>query len=404
MRLDVEHCVYQHLMNKIKPNFAEIARRFDTDPRTVKRYYEQSLNPAAKPPEKLKRPSKLDPFKGLIREKVEAGCSASAIYHFIKEHDYRGGQSILRDYCRTIRQRETKRATVRVETSPGLSAQVDWKEDIVLTTRSGEVVKGSIFLYVLGYSRAKYLEFTFNRTQTTFFDCMTQAFVETGGVPQEIWFDNQKVVVNRHKSNFGKAVFNEIFAEYAKDAGFKPIACRPFRPQTKGKVEALARTMDRLRVYDHEFDTPLDLAEIVYLICDQLNQEDSQATGVPPALLLDKEKEYLHSFDGELLESYADRTVARKVSKESMIVFENRRYSVPTRYIGEIVQLKHDDNTLWLYYNGEEVRSHVITPKRFNCAREDMADIVRSDLYRNRDDETIDDYVDHNMKMFDEME
>ncbi|WP_226999224.1 hypothetical protein [Schleiferilactobacillus harbinensis] len=109
MRLDVEHCVHQHLMNKIKPNFAEIARRFDTDPRTVKRYYEQSLNPAAKPPEKLKRPSKLDPFKGLIREKVEAGCSASAIYHFIKEHDYRGGQSILRDYCRTIRQRETKR-------------------------------------------------------------------------------------------------------------------------------------------------------------------------------------------------------------------------------------------------------------------------------------------------------
>ncbi|MEE6717250.1 hypothetical protein [Schleiferilactobacillus harbinensis] len=54
---------------------------------------------------------------------------------------------------------------------------------------------------------------------------MTQAFVETGGVPQEIWFDNQKVVVNRHKSNFGKAVFNETFAEYAKDAGFKPIAC-----------------------------------------------------------------------------------------------------------------------------------------------------------------------------------
>ncbi|EAC3354128.1 IS21 family transposase, partial [Listeria monocytogenes] len=25
---------------------------------------------------------------------------------------------------------------------------------------------------------------------------------------------------------------------FAKDAGFHPIACRPFRPQTKGKVEA----------------------------------------------------------------------------------------------------------------------------------------------------------------------
>ncbi|MFT8450531.1 hypothetical protein [Lentilactobacillus hilgardii] len=76
-------------------------------------------------------------------------------------------------------------------------------------------------------------------------------------MPKEIWFDNQKVVVDHHKSNFGKQVFNETFVEYAKDAGFKPIACRPFRPQTKGKVEALARTTQRIKVYNHEFEEPL---------------------------------------------------------------------------------------------------------------------------------------------------
>ena len=59
-----------------------------------------------------------------------------------------------------------------------------------------------------------------------------------------------------------------------------------------------------------------------------------------------------------------------------MIVFQNRKYSVPIRYIDETVQIKHDD----------------------------MEEIVRSDLYKNRDDRVIDDYVDRNLKMFDEME
>lgn len=44
-----------------------------------------------------------------------------------------------------------------------------------------------------------------------------------------------------------------------------------------------------------------------------------------------------------------------------MIVFQNRKYSVPIRYIDETVQIKHDDRV-------------------------------------------IDDYVDQNLKMFDEME
>ncbi len=45
MRLDVEQCVQQYIMNKIKPNFAEIGRRYGVDPRTVKRYYNLGLTP-----------------------------------------------------------------------------------------------------------------------------------------------------------------------------------------------------------------------------------------------------------------------------------------------------------------------------------------------------------------------
>ncbi len=83
---------------------------------------------------------------------------------------------------------------------------------------------------------------------------MDDAFDHTGGVPSEIWFDNMKQVVDHAKSDIGqRVVLNERFKQFSKDAGYQPIVCRVFRPQTKGVVEALARTTERLRVYNNEF-------------------------------------------------------------------------------------------------------------------------------------------------------
>lgn len=404
MRLDVEQAVHFYIMNKLKPNFSELGRQFETDPRTVKKYFESKISSSDKTIEILKRPSKLDPYRSIIKDKVELGCSATAIYNFIQKLGFDGKDRIVRYYCKEIRNDKLNKATIRVETTPGLSAQVDWKEDMHFVSKNGKQIKVNIFLYVLGYSRMKYLCLTFDRTQETFFNCMTEAFEATGGVPKEIWFDNQKNVVNRHESNFGKVVFNSTFAEYAKDAGFIPIACRPFRPQTKGKVEALARTMERLKVWNYEFDDEIELSEIVSDFQDELNFEISQAVSVSPASLLLKEKEYLHEFDFNLLTSYTDHTIARKVSKESLVVYQNIRYSVPVRYIGEIVQLTQNANDLQIYYNGVMIQSHPVSNRRYNYKPEDIKEILISDAFINADDNKISDLVDQNMRMFDELE
>ncbi|WP_425613246.1 Mu transposase domain-containing protein [Xylocopilactobacillus apicola] len=84
-------------------------------------------------------------------------------------------------------------------------------------------------------------------------------------------------------------------------------------------------------------------------------------------------------------------------------MFNNCKYSLPTKYIGGTVQLKHDDNNLYLCHNGSLVRTHVLSKKRFNYQREDMREIVESDLYHDRDDEIIDAFVDKNMQQFDEL-
>ncbi|WP_394354637.1 hypothetical protein [Paratissierella segnis] len=53
----------------------------------------------------------------------------------------------------TKKPREISKATIRFDTSPGLQAQVDWKESITMINRQGEVFEINIFLMVLGYSR-----------------------------------------------------------------------------------------------------------------------------------------------------------------------------------------------------------------------------------------------------------
>ena len=90
----------------IEPNFSEIGRRFGCDYRTAKKYYESDIK---KDIPKVVRPSKLDPFKTIIEDKVKLGCTAMAIYKFILKKGYTGKYSILKVYVRNLKELENKK-------------------------------------------------------------------------------------------------------------------------------------------------------------------------------------------------------------------------------------------------------------------------------------------------------
>lgn len=383
-------------------NKAELARRYDCDPRTIDRYLKiQSGELEAKSSSRVYI-SKLDDYKSTIINKVDTyGCTAMAVYKFICKKGYTGKYSIVADFVKHHKDDETKKATIRFETNPGLQAQVDWKEDMTLVNRFGEVFRINIFLMVLGYSRYKFLMITSDRTQETLFNCMVSAFKHFGGVPHEILFDNMKTVVDHAKSSFARTVFNECFAYFAKDIGFKPIACRPYRPQTKGKVESLAKLMDRLKAYNEEFESWNDLVNISQNFMDDLNHEVSQGSGEIPVILFNKEKEYLlPPPDNGILTSYISRQEDKTypVNRESMIKYEGKKYSVPTRYIGERMTVITDDTgNLSIYYNNEFVVCHAISSKMYNYTIDTACDILRSDAMQGRTDAKILSFVQNNL-------
>jgi transposase len=384
-------------------NKSELARRLGCDPRTVDRHIKIQQGTLI-PKERKKRKSVLDEYKDCILDKVDNhGATAMAVYKFIQKKGYHGKYSILADFVREHKQSEIKKATVRFETNPGLQAQIDWKEKITLVNRMGKSFQVNIFLAVLGYSRLKFLCLTQDRSQTTLFSCLIHMFQYFQGIPHELLFDNMKTVVDRSRSTFSRVELNESFRYFAADAGFRAITCRAYRPQTKGKVESLARLVDRLVVYNNEFDTFEDLEGIVNEFMNDINQEVSQATDEIPFVRYEKEKEYLKPLvPMAILSSYISHPKEYKVTKESMVTYKGRKYSVPTRYIGHRVTIhKNKEGSLSIYYNGDFITCHPQNEEKYNYKPEHLHEILRSDVCSHMSDEDVLTFMQDNLSMMD---
>jgi hypothetical protein len=94
----------------------------------------------------------------------------------------------------------------------------------------------------------------------TLIDGLEEAFGYFGGVPQELLFDQMKAVITRDlRLEGGALVRNAEFLRFARHWGFTPRACRPYRAQTKGKVERPVRYLRGNFVYGRIFLHDVDL-------------------------------------------------------------------------------------------------------------------------------------------------
>ena len=380
---------------------AAMARIMGCDPRTVKRYL-NGYEPKKKG--KVIKGSKLDNFKETIISKLEVGCTSMSIFKFIQKEGYEGSYSLVADFVQKHKEEQIRKATIRYETAPGLQAQVDWKENLKMISKNGELFEVNIFLMVLGYSRMKFIKLTSDKTQKTLFACMNEAFEYFGGVPKEILFDNMATVVDRANSRIGNVKLNTKFLQYSKDIGFNPITCRIYRPQTKGKVESLAKLIDRLLVYNNEFETYEELEKIVTMFMKEINNEISQATNMKPIQRLEKETKYLLPLPNQdILIAYTTSPKEYKVSKESMVTYKGQKYSVPTYLIGKSVSIKETDEYIHIYYTTNLITKHEKSKKFLNYHKEHIVDILKTDALKGCSNDEVESFVEEHLSDYDEL-
>lgn len=210
-----------------------IAKAMGIDRRTVaKRLKESSLQGY----KKRSYASKLDAFKPYLNERIEAALPeklpATVLYKEIVAQGYEGSLRIVQRYMQSLKSLLVKEEPViRFETLPGQQAQADW------TVIRGGKSPIYAFVIVLGYSRMAYVICTDNMRQETWQHCHEKAFAYFGGIPETILYDNLKsVVIQRDRYGKGLHGFNDAFLDFSKGR-FIPKLCRPYRAQTKGKVE-----------------------------------------------------------------------------------------------------------------------------------------------------------------------
>ena len=386
-------------LSDTKPNYAELARRYDVDWRTVKKYYDGY---DGKPLHRNK-PSKLDKYSVLIRNKLDIkGTTIRSVYEYLVDvygSDI-GTYSNFNKYVKTkgLRPQKNSKGHPRFETEPGIQAQVDWKEDVSIPNRYGEIFTFQVFDYKLGYSRYPIFTYKLYKTRQDVFDCLIASFKATGGVPREILFDNMASVVDL---NGNRRHINDRMRAFANDFNFKIKLCKPRHAYTKGKVEAVNKFLDWMRPYEGEFETEDELIAILQRINQKVWKRVCDETAVPPLLLFQKEKEYLQPLPSDIvIESYLSHDRQTTVRKDSMVTFNKCKYSVPPVYIGKPVKLQVAADKLCIYYSTELIATHALSDKRLNYRSEDYRQLLSGCIRRA---DTIEELAEANLKQMDHL-
>src|SRR6185437_14022826 len=179
-------------------------------------------------------PTKLDVYKPIIEARLTKYPALSAVRLFAecRADGYTGSLTQLKVFVRRVRPRPIDEPIIRFETAPGHQAQVDFAEvKLPWGKRYALVV-------VLGYSRLLWVRFVVRQDMHTLIRGLEEAFAYFGGVPRELLFDQMRAVITRdERLTGGPLVRNPEFLRFAAHWGFVARACRPYRAQTKGKVE-----------------------------------------------------------------------------------------------------------------------------------------------------------------------
>jgi transposase len=201
-----------------------IAKILGRSRNSVRKYLRSPGVPQAKP--RAPRKTKLDPYASYVRQRVAEGVENCVVLlrellRELRARGYTGKYTVLKDFVQPLRQRPPAAAvaTMRYETAPGEQGQVDFGY-CTYTTPEG-VTRGIwVFVLVLGWSRALYVEFVRRADTATFLRAHLNAFTALGGVPQRCLYDNPKIVV-LDRDEAGQPVWNPRFLDFALRVGWR---------------------------------------------------------------------------------------------------------------------------------------------------------------------------------------
>jgi transposase len=328
---------------------------------------EQGAGGPARP--RRRRSSLLDPFAERIGQLLDRypNITVERLLQELRAEGYEGGYTILREHVKSVRGSPRAAEVVRrFETAPGMQAQMDWAVYTIDFTDEGRR-RVNLFSYLLGYSRRQYLHFTDSQDLTALRREHVRAFEHLGGVAAECLYDNMKTVVDRWEDE--APIYNTRFLAFATHYGFRPRACRPGRPQTKGKVERPFHYVETSLLNGRSFRSLEHLNEVTaWWLENVADVRQHRVLGKTPREAWQEEQPHLLALPAAGYDTA--RVVYRVVDVEGFVAYERNAYSVPWRLVGELLVVRVTERELIAYNSSLEVIArHELFPRSVKGAR-----------------------------------
>ena len=335
-----------------------IARELGIARNTVRRYLRGKPEAVPRP----KRGSKLDAYKGQIHRWINEDhlLNCEVMLPRLQSLGYTGSSATLRAYVHTIRPRNVGRPPVmRYETKAGEQMQYDWAE--FHYEQEGKARKLYGFTAILGYSRMRFVTFVKRCDTPTMLRCMIEAFDYFGGLPKTALTDRMKSVFLEEMDGETPR-WNPLFSDFMATLGVSPRVCKPYKPQTKGKVERSVEVIKYGFWPGVHFSDLDDLNEQALAWCNRLNQKLHRTTRRLPLDLWVEENLTAMPQD-RTWERYGAEE--RRVSSDGFIAFDGVLYGLPSHpaVAGAMVQVRKRHRELRVFFSGHLIATHHVRPR-----------------------------------------
>jgi transposase len=342
------------------------------DRKTIRKYLLKPAQPvyAARPVTS----GKLEPFKPYLNERLQAGVwNAQILFRELRERNYRGGYTILTDWLRPQRQSARMVAVRRFETPPGKQAQVDWGH-LGSLAGAGEEKRLWGFAITLGYSRMMVAEAATDQKLGTLLRMHEMAFRQWGAVPEEILYDRMKTIWTGTDER-GEIIWNPVFLDFARYWGFTPRLCRPYRAQTKGKIESGVKYIRRNFLCGLLGRVPANLAdfnaELRRWVAEVANQRMHGTTREQVLLRFDEDQFAMQPVNQRADYPYVDEE-PRRVARDAYVAWNGSRYSVPWEYAGRQVHIRECGDAIEVLCGAARIATHSLAAGRYHVITSSM--------------------------------
>jgi hypothetical protein len=179
-------------------------------------------------------------------------------------------------------------------------------------------------------------------------------------------------VVARYEGD--EPIYNTRFLAFATHYGCKVWACRRRRPRTKGKCERPFHFVETSLLNGRDFRTLDHLNEVTtHWLAEVADVRVHRETKRRPLDLHAEERPYLIPLPDKAYDTA--EVVYRTVNAEGMVAYRQNLYSVPWRYLGQVLPLRITEEELIVYGRDLEVLArHRLLPRTATGQRSESPD------------------------------